>query len=59
MISSIVTLVLLGIIVVLGAAIVIAHRKQSDAWAVLSGFSAVLLAWLTVFKKKDAAEDQK
>lgn len=50
MISTIVTLVLLGIIVLLGAAIVIAHRKQSDAWVILLGLSGVLLTWLKFFK---------
>lgn len=53
MISTIVTLVLLAIIVLLGASIVIAHRKQADAWAVLSGFSATLLAWLAFFKTSE------
>lgn len=53
MISTIVTLVLLAIIVLLGAAIVIAHRKQADAWVILLGLSGVLLSWLKFFKGDD------
>lgn len=53
MLSTIVGLVMLAVIVVLGTAIVIAHRKQADAWATLLGFSGVLLTWLTFFKGKD------
>lgn len=53
MISTIVTLVLLAVVVLLGASIVIAHRKQADAWAILLGFSGVLLAWLKFFRSGD------
>lgn len=49
----IISIVLLAVVVLLGAAIVVAHRKQADAWAILLGFSGVLLTWLAVFKGKD------
>lgn len=47
-------IVLLVLAVLLIAAIVIAHHKKADAWAVLATFPAKLLAWLKSFKHKDS-----
>lgn len=53
MISTIVILVLIAIIVLLFAAILIAHRKQSDALAILTAMSATLVTWVMVFKSRN------
>jgi len=53
MIQTIVILVLIAIIVLLFAAILIAHRKQSDALAILTAMSATLITWVTIFKSRN------
>lgn len=53
MITTIVILVLIAIIVLLFAAILIAHRKQSDALAILTAMSATLITWVTIFKSRN------
>lgn len=53
MISTILILVLIAIIVLLFAVILIAHRKQSDALAILTAMSATLLTWAMFFKKNN------
>jgi len=54
MIQTIVILVLIAIIVLLFAAILIAHRKQSDALAILTAMSATLITWVTIFKSRNS-----
>lgn len=56
MISTIVILVLIAIIVLLFAAVLIAHRKQSDALAILIAMSATLVTWVGLFKSRNGSD---
>lgn len=43
----VVSLLLLAVIALLGAAIVVAHRKEADAWTILLGFGTFVITFLT------------